>query len=897
MTGSSEHREVGRRSIVADAFRAWGAGVAERPWAVVAGATAVCVGLSLGLLGAVLVASPEGLWAPEGSELTREKDAFEAAFGRFFRVESLVVEAKDGGGVLAAAPLAELWRLQQVVEAVKTEDGTPLGDMCFQPTGASCVVVSPLDYWGAQNCAEGDMRGTPSLCGPSYADLPAAVRNGAKSPLGQGLVVRNLWGGVKFGADGSTVVSAQAGLITVLLDYKRADEVTMRAWEGAFVDAVQNFESDVIRVHVSSERSLEDEIAREASTDAVLVIVSYAIVLAFVVVSLGIRLAPYGIVGMITCVVALLSAAGFLALCGVPLTPMTFQVLPFLTMGVGINGSFVFLTGKGGQALLDPGTSAVERVSECCAAAAPSVFLAGSTNAVAFFIGCATILPGVRAFCLQAAVAVLFVVALQLTLVPAVLAIGESHWGAAEEGRHQDDHLGVPGKDAALDVEEPHGDAGEKPLGGVTQGMEAGSKRGAVSNMLRAALKGKTASLCVLVCFAGLLGAAGYGASRVTMGLDAQEAVPRGSYLVSFYDSLFEYFPNTGPLVYVITGKIDYSNLEVQARVEQLSQRFYDSKETSAAPLDWYNDLRVWSGLLGGKFADMDCSGADGVCRMPDDDRFYEWMQEFLGTGCDYSRGEACGRVHRENIVFDPSDPTNRTILTTRIMSQYGGMRSAVEFVDGMQSIRSLASDADLDSFAYSSYYIFFEQYLVSLPEAVRNLLFAGLACYVLCITFFWGEGSAILEAGLLSGIVLICLITIVVLVVALMAAWDVKLNALSIVNLVMCFGLGVDFCVHLARAFSVNVSSTSIGGSDGQSHLDPRAGRVVKALEDVGGAILSGGMSTFCGTVVLFFARYPVFEIYYARMYVLIIISGLLGGLVLLPALLRVVPTQCTDA
>jgi len=93
----------------------------------------------------------------------------------------------------------------------------------------------------------------------------------------------------------------------------------------------------------------------------------------------------------------------------------------------------------------------------------------------------------------------------------------------------------------------------------------------------------------------------------------------------------------------VITGKIDYSNLEVQARVEQLSQRFYDSKETSAAPLDWYNDLRVWSGLLGGKFADMDCSGADGVCRMPDDDRFYEWMQEFLGTGCDYSRGEACG--------------------------------------------------------------------------------------------------------------------------------------------------------------------------------------------------------------------------------------------------------------
>jgi len=37
-----------------------------------------------------------------------------------------------------------------------------------------------------------------------------------------------------------------------------------------------------------------------------------------------------------------------------------------------------------------------------------------------------------------------------------------------------------------------------------------------------------------------------------------------------------------------------------------------------------------------------------------------------------------------------------------------------------------------------------------------------------------------------------------------LMYWWHIQLNAVSLVNLVMCVGISVEFCSHLTRAFSV---------------------------------------------------------------------------------------------
>ena len=37
-----------------------------------------------------------------------------------------------------------------------------------------------------------------------------------------------------------------------------------------------------------------------------------------------------------------------------------------------------------------------------------------------------------------------------------------------------------------------------------------------------------------------------------------------------------------------------------------------------------------------------------------------------------------------------------------------------------------------------------------------------------------------------------------------LMVLWDIQLNAVSVVNLVMSIGIAVEFCVHITHAFTV---------------------------------------------------------------------------------------------
>jgi len=59
------------------------------------------------------------------------------------------------------------------------------------------------------------------------------------------------------------------------------------------------------------------------------------------------------------------------------------------------------------------------------------------------------------------------------------------------------------------------------------------------------------------------------------------------------------------------------------------------------------------------------------------------------------------------------------------------------------------------------------------------------------------------------------------------MAILDIQLNAVSVVNLIMSIGIGVEFCVHIAHAFLV-------------SHGD-RNHRTKEALSTMGASVFSG--------------------------------------------------------
>ena len=60
--------------------------------------------------------------------------------------------------------------------------------------------------------------------------------------------------------------------------------------------------------------------------------------------------------------------------------------------------------------------------------------------------------------------------------------------------------------------------------------------------------------------------------------------------------------------------------------------------------------------------------------------------------------------------------------------------------------------------------------------------------------------------------ITVITLIMLLVDMFGVMYLWDISLNAVSLVNLVMAVGIGVEFCVHIIRHFCISKKETRIG-------------------------------------------------------------------------------------
>ncbi|XP_070545618.1 NPC intracellular cholesterol transporter 1-like [Ptychodera flava] len=178
------------------------------------------------------------------------------------------------------------------------------------------------------------------------------------------------------------------------------------------------------------------------------------------------------------------------------------------------------------------------------------------------------------------------------------------------------------------------------------------------------------------------------------------------------------------------------------------------------------------------------------------------------------------------------------------------------------------ADGGDYYVFPYSITYIYYEQYLTMVEDTVYQLTIALIA--VFCVTFI------LLGFDIFSTFAIVLTIAIIVIdTLGCMYLWDIDLNAVSLVNLVMAIGMSVEFISHITRYFAVCTETS-------------RVKRAQLAVGHMGSSILSGvAFTNLAGIIPLAFAKSQLFEVFYFRMFLLITLIGCAHGIMFQPILL----------
>ncbi|KAG7859767.1 hypothetical protein KL919_002472 [Ogataea angusta] len=908
-------------------FAKLGLKCSQSPWVVIGLSLGASVLLSLFVFMIQLETDPVNLWVSPTSASYLERKVFDESFGPFYRTQQIILANRTGDSVLQDYRAIEWWfaKEQEIAALTVQVDNTTVAydDLCFKPLGETCALESFTQYF------YGDIGQLPE------SSWQSKIQDCANSPVnclpsfGQPLKPQLVFGGFS-----DSVLSAKALVVTLLLNNNNdPHDPQIRnslAWEAVLEKFLTELQVEArdhgLEISFSTELSLEKELNKSTNSDIRIVVISYLVMFAYASIALGSGGQKHqmkvesgsplaflirthfglGLVGIFIVLLSVVASAGFWSLFGLKSTLIIAEVIPFLVLAIGVDNIFLIANELHNCNHLNYNNDDIHvRISKTMAKIGPSIVLSTSCQFICFLLASSVGMPAVKNFALYCALAVVLNSALQLTAFVSVLSL--------DQQRVEDLRLDclpfikLDGNYHPVSLPEDTPDNQE----GLSQLLEYSNDNifnKFVRNYYAPLLFDRRVVKWCLAFFALLLGVSLSLLPGIELGFDQRIAIPSDSYLIDYFNAVYNYL-EVGPPIYMVVSSLDVTKLENQQKlcgrfttcdeyslVNVMEQEYKRGElSTVSDPVtSWIDDFLLWLN------PDLtDC------CRLKKSNK-----SEFCTPNIPSRQCAACYEDKEwsfkmegfpENETFikffnqwieSPSDPCplggkapysssilqdkNGAIVRSAFRTSHVPLRSQDDFISAyhqsLRIVKEIKARMDLDIFAYSPFYIFFTQYETIVSLTFRLLLSALILVYV--------TSSFLLGSFRNSTILVVNIVSILVNIGGAMTLGGISLNAVSLVNILICLGLSVEFSIHLVKAFNF---------TEDDAKSDPFS-RAYNALIFIGGSTLSGiTLTKLIGIVVLGFTRSKIFQIYYFRMWFSLIVLASLHSLVLLPLLLSI--------
>ena len=529
----------------------------------------------------------------------------------------------------------------------------------------------------------------------SSNDLKNILDNLNEPQISKSVVIDRVFGKISRDPSGLITLAKAIRLVYYMKGFSLDEVISEKTtdWEKEFLNAMKclNRSRNCGEIFYTTGRSIDDAIAETTGADIKLIVVTFTVMISFACLMLGKYLNPltgHGLLamsGVLSVTFGIMAGFGLSMLAQAPYISIV-GILPFLIIGVGIDDMFIIVDELD---RVHPDQTIPKRLGMVMRRVGPAITMTTMTDLLAFAVGTTSIFPSVVYFCTYAALSMAFAFFFLVTIFVAFMTYDCKRMNAGR--RDMVPCLRVPASWMGnRRWDEPQTSNKIMRLWGKL--------------LMKPVVKG-----LVIILSTCLLGIGIYGTTFINEEFDRRALAKDGSEFIKFLDTSEAYFSDDFKVDIILESGVNYSDSYTQQNIRNLSNIVKDNHFYRPIVVSWLTEF-------------LKSSVSKGIST--NSSTFLTSLQVFLESHPKF----------RSDVVFSTD---NSSIVSSRLYCFIKQSTSSVTLRDAMTTLRDdLSKKSDLPVFASAYSFIFFEQFVSTLPETIRNLVLAAVAILVVTSLF-----------------------------------------------------------------------------------------------------------------------------------------------------------------